>query len=183
MLALIVYGTRGGATKEIAQEMEEALDEKDCKVTEKDAKESSGIDVEAFDLIIVGSGVRAGKWEGKATDFLKKNQPALAGKKVALFSSGMMAGDPAMIEETEKSIAKVAAAFPAIKPVALAYFGGYLDFNSGNLIVRLISGAMKKHLEKKGIDTSKPYDTRDFAAIRKWTGEVAAKANEAQFRI
>jgi len=39
-----------------------------------------------------------------------------------------MAGDPAMKEEAERSIAKVAAAFPAIKPVALAYFGGYLDF-------------------------------------------------------
>jgi menaquinone-dependent protoporphyrinogen oxidase len=163
--------------------MEKALAENGFEVTVNDAKESSGIDVEAFDLIIVGSGFRAGKWEGNAMDFLKKNQQALARKNVALFSSGMMAGDPAMMKENEKSIAKVAAAFPAIEPVALAYFGGYLDFNSGNLIVSLISGAMKKHLEKKGIDTSKTYDTRDFAAIRKWTGEVAAKANEAQFRI
>jgi menaquinone-dependent protoporphyrinogen oxidase len=35
---------------------------------------------------------------------------------------------------------------------------------------------MKKEFQKKGIDTSKPYDTRDFAAIRKWAEEVAAKA-------
>ena len=69
-----------------------------------------------------------------------------------------------------------AASFPALKPVALAFFGGYMDFNSPNLVVRLIGGAIKKDLEKKGIDTSKPYDTRDFAAIRKWAEDVAAKA-------
>ncbi|HUS75492.1 MAG TPA: flavodoxin domain-containing protein [Methanothrix sp.] len=175
MEALIVYGTRGGATKEIAQEMEKALAEKGFEVTVKCAKEASGIDVDAFDLIIIGSGVQMGKWEGKTTNFLKKNQQALASKRVALFSSGMMAGDPAMKEEAERSIAKVASAFPAIKPVALAYFGGYLDFNSGKLLVRLIRFTMKKHWEKMGIDTSKPYDTRDFEAIHKWAGDVAAK--------
>jgi menaquinone-dependent protoporphyrinogen oxidase len=72
----------------------------------------------------------------------------------------------------------VASKFPAIMPVGLAYFGGYLDFSSKSRIDRFF-GAVKKDLEKKGIDTSKPIDQRDWAAIRAWANGLAAKARPA----
>ena len=65
---------------------------------------------------------------------------------------------------------------PSIKPVSMGLFGGYMDFNGGGLVVKMIGSVMKKDLQKKGVDTSKPYDTRDFAAIRQWALEVAEKA-------
>jgi len=40
----------------------------------------------------------------------------------------------------------------------------------------MIGSAMKKDLAKKGVDTSKPYDTRDFPAIHQWAREVGEKA-------
>jgi menaquinone-dependent protoporphyrinogen oxidase len=176
MKALVVYGTRGGATKAIAEEIGKALAEHGYETAVKDARDMKGVDAKAFDLVIAGSSVWAGAWTGKAAGFLKNNQEALANKKVALFSSGLTGNDSEKADEASKSIAKLAAAYPALKPVALAFFGGYMDFNSPSLIARVVAGAMKKDLAKKGVDTSKPYDTRDFPAIRKWAEEVAAKA-------
>jgi menaquinone-dependent protoporphyrinogen oxidase len=115
-------------------------------------------------------------WKWQATRFLKKNAKKLAGKKVALFSSGLAGGDPAKKDYADESIRKTAAKFPMIKPLALAYFGGLVDFEHPSFFARPMAGAMKKGLEKKGQDTSKPYDTRDFAAIRQWAADVAAKA-------
>jgi menaquinone-dependent protoporphyrinogen oxidase len=176
MKALVIYGTRGGATKQIAEEIGKVLGEQGLAVTVEDARKAGGIDVNAFDLVIVGSSVWATLWKWQATRFVKKNAKKLAGKKVALFSSGLAGGDPAQKDYARASIEKTAGKFPAIKPLALAYFGGLVDFEHPTFFARPMAGAMKKDLEKKGQDTSKPYDTRDFAAIRQWAVDVAAKA-------
>lgn len=176
MKALVIYGTRGGSTKQIAEEIGKVLGEQGYVVTVEDARRSGGIDVNAYDLIVVGSSVWATMWKWQATRFLKRNAKKLAGKKVALFSSGLAGGDPAHMDDANKSIEKTAAKFPTIKPLALAYFGGLVDFEHPTFFARPMAMAMKKDLEKKGKDTSKPYDTRDFVAIRKWAADVAAKA-------
>lgn len=175
MKALIVYGSRGGATKGIVEEMGKVFDGQGFAVTIADARKSKGIDVKAFDLVVVGSSVIMTMWKGQAKAFLKRNEKVLAGKKVALFSSGLAGGDPALADYAGQCIAKVAAKFPAIKPIGLAYFGGYLDFNSKGRIDRFF-GAVKKDMEQKGFDTSKPIDQRDWAAIRAWAGSIAEKA-------
>ena len=176
MKALVIYGTRGGATKRIAEEIGNVLQEQGYETTVEDAKRSKRFDVNAYDLVIVGSSVWATMWKWQASRFLKRNSRKLAGKKVALFSSGLAGGDPAQMDYAKKSIETTAAKFPAIKPLAIAYFGGYVDFEHPPLLARPLAMAMKKDLEKKGQDTSKPYDTRDFAAIRQWAADVTAKA-------
>ncbi|MGA9141432.1 MAG: flavodoxin domain-containing protein [Methanocella sp.] len=176
MKALIVYGTRGGATREIAEEIGKVFVGQGLAVTVVDARRSKGIDVNAFDLVVVGSSVIMTMWKRQATAFLKRNAKALAGKNVALFSSGLAGKNPATVDDARRSIAKVAAKFPAIKPLGLAYFGGYLDFNSKGRIDRFFS-PVKKDMEKKGFDTSKPIDQRDWAAIRAWANGLAAKVH------
>jgi len=176
MKALVIYGTRGGATKQIAEEIGKVLGEQGYDATVEDAKRSKGIDVDAYDLIVVGSSVWAGMWKWQASRFMRRNEKKLAGKKVALFSSGLAGNDPEKAEFARTSIEKTAAKYPVIKPLALAYFGGYVDIVHPTFFASFIANAMKKDLEKKGADTSKPYDTRDFPAIRKWAAEVATKA-------
>jgi menaquinone-dependent protoporphyrinogen oxidase len=179
MKALIVYGTRGGSTKQIAEEIGKVFGEQGFAVTVKDAKDTRGVDVNAFDLVLVGSSVWATKWKRQATGFLKRNARMLAGKKVALFSSGMAGDDPAKMDYANQSIAKTAAKFPAVRPLALAYFGGCVNFESPAFMARFMANMMKKNFEKQGIDTSKPVDHRDWDAIRKWAADVAAKAKQA----
>lgn len=139
MNALIVYGTRGGATKQIADEMSKVPGGQGNAVTVMDAGDTRDVDASAFDLIIVGSSVWMGTWKKEAVIFVKKNAGVLSSKKVALFSSGIAGDDTTKLDEANKC-------------------------------------RMKKGFEKKGIDTSKPVDHRDWDAIRKWTADVAAKA-------
>jgi menaquinone-dependent protoporphyrinogen oxidase len=176
MKALVVYGTRGGATRGIADEIGKTLTEQGYESTVKNATETKGVRAEDFDLVIVDSSVYAGMWSGKAKGFLKKNQKTLASKKVALFSSGLAGSDPTQANAAKQSIEKTAAQFTAIKPVALAYFGGVVNFDSPNFFARIMANAMKADFVKKGFDTSKPIDQRDWEAIRQWTKDVAAKA-------
>lgn len=176
MRALIVYGTRGGATKQIADEIGQVFAGQGFGVTVRDARQVHGIDAGSYDLVVVGSSVWATMWKRQATGFLRRNAKMLAGRKVALFSSGLLGGDPAKADEARKSIEKQAAKFPAIRPLALAYFGGCVDFEHPGFFARPMAMAMKKDLEKKGQLTGNSYDTRDFEAIRRWAADVAAKA-------
>lgn len=177
MKALVVYGTRNGATRAIAEEIGKALAEKGFETMVKDARETKGVDVNGFDLIVAGSSVWAGKWTRRMNGFLKDNVKTIESKKVALFASGLSGADPAQKEYCMKTyLESVASKHPAVKPISMGLFGGYMDFNNGGLMIKLIGGAMKKDLEKKGVDTSKPYDTRDFTAIRQWALELADKA-------
>lgn len=179
MKALVVYGTRSGATKAIADEIAKALGEQGYESTVKDVKDSRGIDVNGFDLVVVGSSIWAGMWKREARVFLKKNARALDFKKVALFASGLSGTEPAQKDHSVKTyLEKVAADYPSISPISLGLFGGYMDFNSPNLLIKMVSGNMKADLVKKGVDVTKPYDTRDFAAVRQWALELAAKAKE-----
>jgi menaquinone-dependent protoporphyrinogen oxidase len=176
MKALVIYGTRGGATKQIAEEIGNVLGEQGFEVSVDDAKKSKSYDVNEYDLVVVGSSVWATYWKRQATGFMRRNAKKLMGKKVALFSSGLAGGDPAQKEYAQQSIEKTAAKFPWVHPIALAYFGGYVDFEHPTFFASFMANAMKKDMEKKGQDTSKPYDTRDFPAIRRWAADVAAKA-------
>jgi len=42
-------------------------------------------DVSPYDIVIVGSGIKYGKWTKESLKFLKDNRSALSTKKVALF--------------------------------------------------------------------------------------------------
>jgi menaquinone-dependent protoporphyrinogen oxidase len=173
--AWILYGTRGGATRTIAGYVENALKGQGYETTVTDARESGHVDPAGYDLIIVGSSIWANRWSGAAAGFLRRNQAALAGKNVALFSSGLSGNDPDKQSVNDRLIAGVAAKTPSIKPVSLAYFGGVVDFDSPNLLVRLTARTGKKDLEKKGIDTTRPYDGRDWTAIWQWALGGSAK--------
>jgi hypothetical protein len=50
-----------------------------------------------------------------------------------------------------------------------------IDFNSPSFFARFFANAMKKDLEKKGVDTGKMVDQRDWDGIRAWAADVAAK--------
>jgi menaquinone-dependent protoporphyrinogen oxidase len=177
MKALIVYGSRDGATKAIADEIGKALGEQGYGATVRDSRDVKGVNVGDFDIVVIGSSVWAGMWKRQASGFLKKNAKALENKKVALFASGLSGADPAQRDYGIKTyLEKVAARYPAIKPVSMGLFGGYIDFNSPSMIVKLIGGAMKADLAKKGVDVIKPYDTRDLPAVHKWALELAARA-------
>ncbi len=80
MKTLIVYSTKSGASREYAEFISNKLNE--CSLFDL-SKEVP--DIESFEVVILGSGVRMGKIYKPMKNFLEKNQKALLTKKTAFY--------------------------------------------------------------------------------------------------
>lgn len=170
MKALVVYGTRYGTAEEIAQEIARIIREEGTEVDLKDVKDSKKLDVTPYDLIIIGSGIKMGKWTKQSLKFLKKNKNILKDRRVALFvSCGAANEEKSRQMGVNDYLKKVAAENLETEPVAMGLFGSnYNPDAKGGFMYKMTMKFWKKDLEEKGIDTSKPYDFRDWDEIRTW---------------
>jgi len=179
--ALIVYGTRYGATASTSEEIAAVLRKEGIEVRVVNAKEEKVKDIGEYELVIVGSGMQIHRWTCEAEGFLKKFQKELAKKKVALFvSSGAQAlieheGKPEKIRRGKKKYLEEKAAKYNLRPVALGLFGGVYDFNRWPWWAGKAKPMAKQQLEAAGFKETKPgvYDTRDWSVIRSWARELA----------
>ena len=86
MTVLVVYATRYGATRGIAERIAKTLNQTghDAQV----ARASEAGDVKGYDAFVIGSAAYQGGWLDEATDFVSTNLNVLATRPVWLFSSG-----------------------------------------------------------------------------------------------
>jgi menaquinone-dependent protoporphyrinogen oxidase len=89
MKVLIAYGSRYGSTEEIATKLTSILNDKEIETTVLNLKKEKTPNLNIFDGIIVGSGVKITKWMKEPQRFLRQNRVVLNGKKLALFVSCM----------------------------------------------------------------------------------------------
>jgi len=180
--ALIVYGTRYGATASTSEEIAKTLRQQRLEVRVVNAKEEKIKDIAEYDLVIVGSGIQIYRWTSEPEDFLKKFQKELTTKKVALFvSSGAQAiieheGNPEEIGKGKKKYLEEKAAKYNLQPVALGLFGGVYDFNKWPWWAGKAKPTAKQQMEAAGFkEINGIYDTRDWEAIRDWAKELATR--------
>lgn len=175
MKALIVYGTRYGTASEIAEEIGKVMREEGIEVNVVDSHGLNDYDVSPYDMVIIGSGIKMGKWTKDSLRFLKKNKSALADKKVALFVSCGAANEEKSVEMgLDKYLRKVAKEYLAGEPVDIGLFGSVYDPNAKHgLMYKMTAGFIRKDLEKKGMDTSKRIDLRNWEEIRAWARGLA----------
>ena len=181
--ALIVYGTRFGATTGTAEEIARVLRNEEIDVRVVNAKKEKVQDISGYNLVIIGSGMMIDRWTREPEKFLKKFQKELAKKKVALFvSSGAQAlieheGKPEAIGRARKKYLEEKAAKYDLHPVALGLFGGIWDCNHMPWWSGKAMAVTKLKIEAAGFKEIKPgvYDTRDWNAIRSWAKELAAE--------
>jgi menaquinone-dependent protoporphyrinogen oxidase len=184
--ALIVYGTRYGTTAETSQVIAETLRQEGFEVEVVDAKKDKVQSVNAYDLVIVGSGIQMGKWTSEPESFLRKYQKELSRKKVALFVSCGSANPLSEGEQKKKEMDEgkrkyldEKATKYNLKPVASGFFGGCYDFNKMPWFLRKTLSSIKPKLEGAGYKESKTgvYDLRDLKEIRNWAKAVAKTAS------
>jgi menaquinone-dependent protoporphyrinogen oxidase len=180
--ALIVYGTRTGATANTSEVIADTLQTEGLQVKVVDAKKEKVKDIGEFNLVVVGSGIQIGKWTGEADDFLKKHQKELASKKLALF---VCCGAAAPLSEGEQKTKEMdtgkqkyleeKAAQYNLKPVSLGYFGGCYDFEKMSWLFKKTLGSLKPKLESAGYKPTETgaYDLRDLDGIHAWAKELA----------
>lgn len=183
--ALIVYGTRYGATASTSEDIAQILRLEGFHVKMVNAKEERVRDIADYQLVIVGSGIQIHKWTGEPEKFLKEFQKELREKKLALF---VCCGSAQPLTDKEEEKAKAAqearrkyleekAAKYGLKPVALGLFGGVYNFNKMPWWSRKVMQPLKLQLEAAGFKETNPriYDTRDLQAIQNWAKELARK--------
>jgi menaquinone-dependent protoporphyrinogen oxidase len=174
--ALIVYGTRYGATASTSEEIAETLRREGMEVRVVNAKKESVKDIAGYDLIIVGSGIRINRWTSEPEKFLQQFHTELMNKKVALFvSSGGQAiaeheGNQEKIAQGKRKYLDEKVAKYNLKPIALGLFGGIWDFNKWPWWAGKAIPSAKQALQSAGFMETKPgvYDTRDWNAIQSW---------------
>ena len=86
MRVLVVYATKYGATRGIAERITATLGESGVNAAMVAAKEPGELD--GYDAFVIGSAAYMGSWLHEATDFVRHNQAVLKTKPVWLFSSG-----------------------------------------------------------------------------------------------
>jgi menaquinone-dependent protoporphyrinogen oxidase len=175
MKALVVYGSRYGTAAEIAEEIARVIKEEGIEVDLRDAKSVKDNDASLYDLVVVGSGIKMGKWTKESLKFLQKNKKSLASKKVAIFvSCGSANEEKSRPEGQEKYLDEVAQKNLMNPPIATGLFGSVYDPEAKHgLMYNFTMRFVKKELEEKGIDSTKRYDYRDWDEIRSWARSLA----------
>ncbi|MCW4015523.1 MAG: flavodoxin domain-containing protein [Candidatus Bathyarchaeota archaeon] len=184
--ALIVYGTRYGATESTSKEIADVFRQEGLDVKVVNLKNEKVKDISDYELVVVGSGIKIKKWTKEPEKFLKKFQKELKNKKTAMF---ICCGAKYPLDEkadvkTEIEYARThhleeKAAKYNLSPIAYGLFGGVYNFNKMGWFFRKTLSAVKPQLEAAGVPETEPglYDTRDLNVIRSWAKDVAQKIN------
>lgn len=158
MKILVLYSSQTGSTKEIAEFMVRELEKAGYSASLMLCSEPKNL--EAYDAIIIGAPVYAGKWRSEASKFVKENAKLLNTKPHAFFMVGMSFDGKASPAEMRAILAQERELCP---PLSEGRFLGRLDYSKLNFFQRSICRIMK----------AKEGDRRDWKAISKWTSDTA----------
>ena len=161
---LVAYGTKYGATAEIAERIGQVLRDAGLGAEAKAADRAG--DPARYDAVVLGSALYMGQWRKEAAKFLKENEATLTQKPVWVFSSG-----PTGEGTVEELMAGWS--FPGgLKPVAerigprdMTIFHGVADESKMGRFDRWI-------LKRVGAGIG---DFRDWDAIEGWAKAIAAE--------
>jgi len=159
---LVAYGSKYGATAEIAERIGQTLREKALQADVLSAERVK--DPGAYQAVVLGSAVYIGQWRKNAADFLKRNEAALARLPVWLFSSGPSGrGDPKELVKGWVLPADLQPVADRVRPRDVAVFHGNLNERKANLLekwlVKNVGGEMG--------------DFRDWQAVAAWAAGIA----------
>lgn len=160
---LVAYGTKYGATAEIAERIGATLQEAGIAADVLPAGEVG--DLSPYGAVVLGSAVYAGQWRKEAAGFLQANEQALAERPVWFFSSGPTTdGDPVEAMNGWRFPEALQPIADRIGPREIVSFSGDLDMKKLNLGEKLIIKAMK----------APTGDFRNWESIEAWAKGIAA---------
>jgi menaquinone-dependent protoporphyrinogen oxidase len=165
MNVLITYSSGFGSTREVAEKIAGTFKERGgLDVTVLSIDNVQGID--AFDVVVVGSSVRADRPLANVRDFFARYNEKLIGKQLAIFAVCLAANCSEGRDRVKHQyIAQIIDKYPELKPISTGAFGGKLDFDRLNPVMRTLA---ERVLEKTGVPTKGSVDTRDWNIIETW---------------
>jgi menaquinone-dependent protoporphyrinogen oxidase len=159
---LVAYGTKYGATAEIAERIGQVLREAGLGADVQPADRVG--DLRSYDAVVLGSAVYVGQWRKEAAKFLQANEATLAKTPVWLFSSGPTGeGDVEELMAGWRFPGKLQPIADRIGPRDMAIFHGAADENK-------LGWLDKRMLKMVKAPTG---DFRDWDAIAAWATAIA----------
>ncbi len=172
---LIAFASRFGSTSEISQEIGDILKQEQFKVDLIDLKGNSGKipNLSDYEGVIVGSGIRMGRWTKEGLKFLQKNRSELNKKHFGVFVCSGKAANPETYDQALKNYLET----PLRKlellrsDVMIEAFGGVFDLSASNHY-SFFEKKMLKRIAKSSagfiVQDGKINDFRNWQLIREW---------------
>ncbi|MEU6394656.1 flavodoxin domain-containing protein [Streptomyces sp. NPDC046939] len=155
---LVAYGTKYGATGEIADHIGDTLRQAGCTVDVTAAGEV-GPDLSAYDALVIGGALYAGRWHRDARRLARRARARSHGRPVWLFSSGPLDDSAARRDiDPVPGVRRLVDRLDAREHVT---FGGRLDENARGRMARMI------------VNSGRGGDFRDFDQITAWAEGIA----------
>ncbi|MCL2290054.1 MAG: flavodoxin domain-containing protein [Bacteroidetes bacterium] len=141
MKTAIIYASKHGTTEKVAHSIADKLKgTNEVELFSLNANPKP--DINAFEMVIIGSSIYAGQASKKVKAFCKENESLLLQKKIGLFTCGMQ-------PEKENQEKELQAAFPEVllkHSKATNFLGGELLFEQMNFFERML---VKKFMKIK----------------------------------
>ncbi|WP_030664728.1 flavodoxin domain-containing protein [Streptomyces rimosus] len=156
---LVAYGSRNGGTAGIAEEIAATLGKDGLSAEARPAADVA--DLSAYDAVVLGGGLYAGRWHRDARRFARRLRTPLRQRPVWCFSSG-----PLDATATEKDIPPTRAVQRDTSRFEVRghiTFGGRLDPSP--------QGWLARSMAKRGM----AHDWRDFDQVHAWAHTIAAE--------
>jgi menaquinone-dependent protoporphyrinogen oxidase len=174
MRILVVYASRHGATRGIAQRIAETLERSGLEVDLRPAEEAAAVD--DYGAFVIGGAAYVGHWLKEATSFVRRHRALLEHRPVWLFSSGPIGTET--VDAKGRDVLKAAeprefAEFAgAIHPRdARVFFGAYdPDAEPIGLMERIGARFTRTRAVREALPDG---DFRDWSAIEAWADGIA----------
>ena len=160
---LVGFATRTGSTQEVAEAIAAALREGGLTVDCRPLKEVQTL--ERYTAVVLGAPLYMFRWHKDAKRFLSRHRQALMERPAAVFALGPFHDDAKERQDARAQLDKELLKFPWFAPAEIEIFGGKFDPTTLSFPYNLIP-ALKQ---------MPPSDVRDWAAIRAWASDLAAK--------
>lgn len=159
--ALVVYGTTTGSTAGVAERIGDVL--KARGVAAEVVAAAGAPDPSGYDVVFVGSGVRASNWHAPVKAWVAAHAGALKKMPVAFYSVGLtLASAPEKADEM-RAYTDPLVAETGVTPVDVGVFAGSNDPAAFSFVERTIMKLMK----------APAGDFRDWDAIDAWAAKTA----------
>ena len=171
MKSLIIYSSTDGQTKKICEAIRENFNNKEF-VEILSLEDAFHLNINNYDLIILGASIRYGNYKSNLFKFIKNNIKILEIKNNAFFSVNVVARKKEKNTPDTNPYIKKFLKKTDWRPNKIEVFAGKVDYPNYNffnkLVIRLIM-----FITKGPTDISRSYEFTDWAKVKKFSKELS----------
>lgn len=173
---LIAYGTSEGQTARIAEHIAGVIREHGHEAYPVDVRRTTP-DPRAYDAVIVGASVHAGKHQTQVGEFVRETRGALEQLPNAFYSVSLaLAGGTEAGREEAQGYVEEFIRLTRWRPRRTVLIAGALLYTRYNFFLRWVMRRIARSKGSPDLDTSRDYVYTDWAAVREFAEEFLEAA-------